>query len=123
MLVKPCVMLEYKLTTAADNWFTVVMSAKPTAATINAYSTKSCPCSSLSRRNKKFFITVSHIHYREALCCFTSPGAGVAGPSRTFPAKRPNRAQKPVRGCAGLAGRFTETPASASSFKFFSAAG
>jgi len=39
MLVNPCVMLEYKLTTATDNWFTVVIKANPTAATISAYST------------------------------------------------------------------------------------
>ena len=52
MLAKPCVMLKYKLTKAAESWFTVAIRAKPMAATINAYSTRSWPCSSRMNRIK-----------------------------------------------------------------------
>src|SRR5438552_597088 len=56
MLDRSCVMLEYKLTIPCDSWFTVVIKARPTAATIKAYSTRSWPCSSLSKRIISDFI-------------------------------------------------------------------
>src|SRR5204863_9224797 len=56
MLDRSCVMLEYKLTMPCESWFTVVIKARPTAATINAYSTRSWPCSSLIKRTKSDFI-------------------------------------------------------------------
>src|ERR1051326_5236210 len=46
MLDKSPVMLWYRLTMPADNCWTVEINARPTAATIRAYSTRSCPCSS-----------------------------------------------------------------------------
>src|ERR1035438_2525567 len=56
MLAKSPVMLWYRLTTPCESWFTVVMRASPTAATIKAYSTRSCPCSSRIKRTINAFI-------------------------------------------------------------------
>src|SRR6516165_5609605 len=46
MLDRSPVILWYRLTIPWESWLTVVIRASPTAATIRAYSTRSCPCSS-----------------------------------------------------------------------------
>src|SRR5882724_2126689 len=63
MLDRSCVMLEYKLTIPCESWFTVVIRASPTAATIKAYSTRSWPCSSFNKRISSDFIFSSTPHH------------------------------------------------------------
>src|ERR1035437_2974544 len=56
MLDRSPVILWYRLTIPWESWFTVVMRASPTAATIKAYSTRSCPCSSRIKQTINGFI-------------------------------------------------------------------
>src|SRR5271170_1884288 len=71
MLDRSCVMLEYRLEMPCESWLTVVIRARPTAATISAYSTRSWPCSSFSNRRKSDFIS-SLTSYN--ICYFTQFG-------------------------------------------------
>src|ERR1039458_7550872 len=56
MLDRSPVILWYRLTIPWESWFTVVIKASPTAATISAYSTRSCPCSSRIKPKTSTFI-------------------------------------------------------------------
>ena len=67
MLDRSPVMLWYRLTMPCESWFTVVIRASPTAATIRAYSTRSCPCSSRINRTTKCFHRSSSVYWAEAV--------------------------------------------------------